>query len=338
MARRFPAMFLVGPRRLELRELPVPEPGPREAVLRVEAATTCGTDLKVYLRGGHPRMLEVPGRFGHEMAGTVAATGRGCRLREGDRVVVANSAPCGACSRCRAGRENLCEGLEYLNGAYGRYVLVPERFVRRAAHPAHGVPPEIAAMAEPLACVLHGLERVAPEPGAPVAVLGLGPIGLMFVATLVRRGHPVTAADPNPSRRERALRMGAARAVEADREGRWAAAPSGRPALVVEATGSPDGWVAALAAADTGGEVLLFGGCPPGSRVPLDTHRLHYGEQRVVGAYHHRPATVRAALRLLRDAPETFRPVLDGERSLEELGEALEAMARREALKVVIRP
>ena len=106
--------FLLGPEKLELREVPIPEPGEGELLLRVGAATTCGTDLKVFRRGGHPRMLKAPTPFGHEMAGTVAATGPGCAWRPSDRVVVANSAPCGACEWCVRGRENLCPNLQYL--------------------------------------------------------------------------------------------------------------------------------------------------------------------------------------------------------------------------------
>ena len=123
--------MLLGPERLEVRELPVPAPGAGELLLAVRAATTCGTDVKVFRRGGHPRMLKVPTLFGHEVAGTVAAVGRSVEgFREGDEVVVANSAPCGRCVYCGAGRENLCLDLEYLNGAFAEYLLVPARFVR----------------------------------------------------------------------------------------------------------------------------------------------------------------------------------------------------------------
>jgi len=118
---------------LDVREVPVPEPGPGELLLRVGAATTCGTDVKVFRRGGHPRMLKVPSPFGHEMAGTVAAVGAGVsRFREGDRVAVANSAPCGRCRACLRGHENLCSDLLYLNGGFAEYLLVPPRAVERS--------------------------------------------------------------------------------------------------------------------------------------------------------------------------------------------------------------
>ena len=103
-------LYLRGPRAVELRELAVPRPGPGELLLRVDAATTCGTDLKVYLRGGHPRMLRAPCPFGHEVCGSVVGCGEGVHgWREGDRLVVANSASCGRCRWCETERENLCE-------------------------------------------------------------------------------------------------------------------------------------------------------------------------------------------------------------------------------------
>src|SRR6185369_2185887 len=151
--------------------VPTPEPGPGEILVRIDAATTCGTDVKVFRRGGHPRMLKTPTPFGHEMAGRVAALGEGVhRFREGDRVVVANSAPCGRCRACRQGRENLCADLHYLNGAFSEALLVPRRFVERSTYSCpEGLPAERAALAEPLACVLHGIETLGLSADADAA-------------------------------------------------------------------------------------------------------------------------------------------------------------------------
>jgi L-iditol 2-dehydrogenase len=338
---------------MELREVAVPPPGAGEILVRIGAATTCGTDLKVFRRGGHPRMLKAPTPFGHEMAGTVVATGEGVeRWRTGDRVVVANSAPCGVCEWCRRGRENLCSDLHYLNGAFSEYILVPRRFAEVGTYALpDGLPFEVAALAEPLACVLHGLEISGVDGPCEVVIYGGGPIGLLFADVLAHApeysaegGHHIVLADPNPERLEVARRLGAAEAVQVGREGGEAVRIRGHAKgrdgydLAIEATGSPAAWQDALASVRPGGVVQLFGGCPPGTTVPLDTHRLHYSELTVKSAYHHRPATFERALELLASGTLHPRELLSGERPLAELEEALRSMRRREALKVVIRP
>lgn len=341
--------MLLGPELIEVREVPVPVPGPGEILLGIEAATTCGTDVKVYRRGGHPRMLKVPTLFGHEMAGRVAALGPGVTgLEIGDPVVVANSAPCLECDPCRMGWENLCQDLHYLNGAFAEYVLVPKRFVERNTHalPA-GMSFARAALTEPLACVLHGMDacelpRYSTLGPAEVAVFGAGPIGLLFVAALVRDGHRVLVADPNIGRLEIARQLGAAVTIEIARGGGQAeevrrATADGQGAWVaVDATGLPEVWADAIACVRPGGLVNLFGGCAPGTTVPLDTHAVHYSELTIKGVYHHRPDTVRRALALLTD--EAFRAdlLLSDEKPIAEVEDALLSMISKRALKVVI--
>jgi L-iditol 2-dehydrogenase len=341
-------VFLLGPERVELRTVPVPEPGPGELLLKIEAATTCGTDVKVLRRGGHPRMLHVPTPFGHEMAGTIAAVGSDqARWKIGDRVVVANSAPCGACEWCLRDRENLCAHLQYLNGAFAEYLLVPRRFAEVSTYAIpEGLAAEVATLAEPLACVLHGLEVCALGRPAEIVVYGGGPIGLLFVDVLSSRraGHHVVLADPNLPRLEVARQLGASEAIQVSRDGgeaarlrRLARGGDGFD-LAIEATGSPVAWEDALASARPGGAVLLFGGCRPGTTIPLDTHRIHYGELTIKGAYHHRPATFQRALDLLASGALHPEALLSAERPLDDLEGALRSMMRKEALKVVIRP
>jgi L-iditol 2-dehydrogenase len=339
-------MFLVGPERLELRAGPLPRPGPGELLVRVDAALTCGTDVKVFRRGGHPRMLRAPAPFGHELAGTIVQVGEAAgSFLAGEQVVVANSAACGRCDWCARGRENLCAELVYLNGAFADYLLVPARFTAGSVHRLPpGLPPEVAALAEPLACVLHGLECCPLERPAEVAIYGAGPIGLLFLGILARGGHRVVVADPNPARLAAARQLGAAAVLqvgrdggEADRVRRHAADRNGFE-LAIEATGSPAAWWDALASARPGGTVLLFGGCPPGTSVPLDTHHLHYREITVRSAYHHRPATFRRALAALAAGELDARALLSAELPLADLEEALRSMMRKETMKVVIRP
>lgn len=341
---------LLGPERIEIQQVPVPQPDPGEFLLSVEAATTCGTDVKVYRRGGHPRMLRVPTLFGHEMTGRVAAVGPGVKeFSIGDPVVVANSAPCLACDACRTGRENLCEDLHYLNGAFAEFLLVPKRFVQQNTHLIpKNLSFEKAALTEPLGCVLHGIEacdlpRYSQLGPVEILVFGAGPIGLLFVAALATEGHRVILADPNPGRLDIGRKLGAAETIEVARGGGQAdvaraKTQDGRGVwIAIDATGVPEVWSDAIASLRPGGLVNLFGGCAPGTTIPLDTHLVHYSELTIKGVYHHRPETIRKALRLLANPRFMADLLLSGERPIEAVEEALRSMMHKEALKVVIK-
>lgn len=301
------ALILHGPGDLRLEEVEPPRPGPGEVVLATEAALTCATDAKMVRTGAHPALGPLPAALGHELAGTVAEVGAGVAdVREGDRVVAANSAPCGDCADCRDGRENLCPRIVHLHGAFAARVRVPAPVVARnlLARPV-GLAPELAAMTEPLACAVHAAGRVGARPGETVLVLGGGVQGQLMTALLAGRGLRVELADPHADRRERALRFGARVAHQAPRDDADVAAlravlPGGRGAdAVVEAVGRPGTWRLAAALARPGGRVLLHGGCPAGSEVALPTGPLHYQELTLTGSYHHTPRAVRAALELL---------------------------------------
>ena len=290
---------------LRLEDVPDPRPGPGEIVVEVLAALTCATDAKMVRVGAHPALGPLPAPLGHEVAGVVAEVGEGVRRPAvGDRVVVANSAPCGECADCRAGAPNLCPRIVYLTGAFAERLRVPAAIVARNLHPLPpGLAPEAAAFAEPLACALHSARRCGPVGGRDVVVLGGGVQGQLLTLLLAREGARVWLADPHPDRRERALRLGAVAAHEAPRDDRAArrlAEAAGRaPDLVVEAVGRPQAWRAAVALVRPGGTVLLHGGCPVGSSVELPTERLHYSEITVRGSFHHTPDAFALALDML---------------------------------------
>jgi L-iditol 2-dehydrogenase len=275
------ALIFHGPGDVRLEEVPDPEPGPGDVLVQVEVALTDGTDAKAYRRG-HPVLLgPPPSPFGHEFCGVDVATGR--------RVVAANSAPCGACAPCRRGDQTLCENLfPLLNGAYAELMLVPERIAARNLLPVPpGLAPEVAAMVEPLACCLHGVDRAAIEPGETVAVLGVGPIGLMLCAAARDAGGSVVAVGGRPERRKLAAEFGA---LPGDGHG---------ADVVIEAAGTEEAWREALELVRPGGTVVLFGGLPQGTAIPGDAYRLHYEELTLRGAFHHTPRHVRAALAFL---------------------------------------
>jgi L-iditol 2-dehydrogenase len=325
------ALILHGPGDLRLEEVPDPDPGPGEVVVRVERALTCATDAKMLRNGAHPALPPLPAPFGHEAAGIVDRVGEGVvGVAAGDRVVVANSAPCGACFFCRRGRPSLCEDLVYLTGAFAEELRVPARIAAVNMLPVpDGVPASLAAMVEPVACAVRTAGRVEAGAGDVVVVLGAGVQGLVLTGILAARGCRVLTCDPHADRRERALRFGAETALDAPRDDAGVAAvravtPTGRGAdVVVEAVGRPEAWEAAVALARPAGEVVLHGGCAPGAEVRLPTHPLHYGELRLSGSYHHTPEAVRAALALVADGALPFAELLGPEIGLEDVGRAL---------------
>lgn len=345
MSGRMRAQVFHGPGDLRLEELPVPAPASGEVVIRVEAALTCGTDVKV-LRRGHPVMIPVvPTAFGHEMAGIVTAVGAGVHgWREGDRLVAANSAPCGSCPPCRAGRPNLCEDLLFVNGAYGEYLALPARLVaRNVVRIGPALPAWRAAFAEPLACALHGIDRGRVASGMTVAVLGHGPLGCLLALAAAQRKARVLLVGKGGWRLERVRAAGIAETLDAREGGDLPAALCARtdgrgPDVVVDATGRPEVWEGALEAVGRGGTVVFFGGCAPGTTVQVDTRRAHYEELTLVGAFHHTPQLIRQAVQLLES--ETLVPdaLVTHQMGLAAVPDALALMAAGQALKIAIDP
>lgn len=339
------AQVFHGPGDLRLEELPLPEPARGEVVIRVDAALTCGTDVKV-LRRGHPVMIPVvPTVFGHEMAGTVTAVGAGVRgWHAGDRLVAANSAPCGSCPLCRAGRPNLCDDLLFVNGAYGEFLALPPRLVdKNLVRIGPAMPAWRAAFAEPLACALQGIERGRVEPGMTVAVLGHGPLGCLLALTAAQRKARVLLVGKGGWRLERVRAAGIAETMDTREAGDLTAALRARtggrgPDVVVDATGRPEVWEQALDAVGRGGTVVFFGGCAPGTTVRVDTRRAHYEELSLVGAFHHTPQLIRQAVELLES--ETLVPdaLVTHRMGLAAVSEALALMAAGQALKISIDP
>lgn len=341
------AAVLHGREDVRLERVPIPEPGPGEVVLRARAALTCGTDVKVFRRGYHAKMIVPPALFGHEAAGEIAALGEGVSgFAIGDRVVAANSAPCDECGYCRRGRPALCDDLLFWNGAYAEYVRLPARVVaRNLIHVDPGLEFREAAMVEPLACVVKGVDDCGILPGMDVAVIGVGPIGLMFVALAHARGARVVAAGRRPERLERARGMGAAALLSladaADPAARLRySSPGGQGFdVVVEAVGHAVTAEAAVGAARKGGTVNLFAGPPAGTRISVDVAILHYDEITLTSSFHHTPETVREAHDLIARGVLKPRDLLHGEATLEELPTVLREMAAGDRpLKTAILP
>src|SRR5512135_194297 len=205
------AAVLYGKEDVKIEKVPIPHVEEGEVLIKVQVALTCGTDLKVYQRGYHARMIVPPALFGHELAGVIQEVGPGVHgFRKGQRVVALNSAPCGKCFYCSKHQENLCENLLFNNGAYAEYIKIPRRIVETnmLAIP-NNVSFEEAAMVEPLACVLRGLHETGVEIGDTVAVIGGGPVGLMFVQAAKLTGCNVISVVKHDSQVIAAKRFGA---------------------------------------------------------------------------------------------------------------------------------
>ena len=298
--------MLYGREDLRVETVAVPVAGTGELVLRVGAALTCGTDLKVYRRGYHAAMLVPPCLFGHEFAGTVVDSGQGAGFAVGERVVALNSAPCGVCYFCRKGQPNLCSDLLFNNGAYAEYVRVPARIVEKnTLRVPDGMLLEHAALTEPLACVVNGMEQTGAVAGDTVVVVGAGPIGLMFLAVARSVGCRVIAVVKRADQVDNALRFGADEVVRIGNGVDTVAAvrsltENGVGAdAVVECVATPQSWEEAVAMVRKGGVVNLFGGPPSGTVVQFDTNRLHYGGITLKASFHHTarsmPQGIRAA-------------------------------------------
>ena len=315
-----------------------------EVRLRIAAALTCGTDLKVFKRGYHARMIVPPAVFGHELSGVVAeihAETSGWSV--GERVVVANSAPCGQCPACARGQENLCDDLLFLNGAYAQEIVVPARLVQKnllRLQPATAV--RDAALVEPLACVVQGVEDSQLRAGQRVLVLGAGPIGLLFVALSKQLGCEVTVAGRGATRLATAQRLGAAQVIDVTGQDDLTAAVQGAGVklgdVVIEAVGKPEAWEAAVRLVRKGGHVNFFGGCPTGTSVSLDTGLIHYSNLTLRASFHHTPRTIRRALAFIEAGVIRAADFVDGECPLSRLPELFRSMsAGNRAVKTFIR-
>ncbi|MBD2092120.1 zinc-binding dehydrogenase [Microcoleus sp. FACHB-1515] len=339
------AALLYGQEDLRLETVPDPTPAAGEIVLQVTAATTCGTDLKVWRRGGHAKMLSLPTLFGHEAAGQIVAIGSGVRgWRVGDRVVANNSAPCFDCFFCQRQEFSLCTNLIFNNGTFAQYLKIPAAIVQHNLLPIPSdLPDAVAAMTEPLACVLHGVARSNVKPNDRVVVLGDGAIGLTFVGALAQQEAQVIAFGGNDGRLAIAQKFGAAQTFNyrqvADVPSLVKELTDGWGAdVVIEATGVPSVWEQAIACARPGGTVNLFGGCPRNTTITVNTEPLHYSELTLKGVFHNTPQFVRSALELLASRVLPFELLISESRSLIDLEQVFQDMRNRRVIKVAIEP
>lgn len=341
------AVRFYAPENIKYEETDIKDPKNGEVRVKIEVALTCGTDLKTYRRG-HPVLIKkTPSGFGHEFAGVVEAVGKNVtNFAVGDRVVAANSAPCGECYFCKRGLYNLCENLEFLNGAYAEYINVPERIVKKnMIRIDDDLSFEKAAFCEPLANVVHGIANMDIQKGQTVAVVGIGTIGLMFVRLAKLKGAKVIAAGRNPLKIKLAKEFGGADEVidltkyknpdkillSLTEEGKGFDA-------AIECVGLPEIWERMFKLVRKGGMINLFGGCKSGTTINIDTRRLHYDELKVIGVFHHTPQYFREAYELISSGKVDVEKLITHVMPLSQTEQALKMVAESKAIKVLLKP
>lgn len=336
-----------GPGDIRLEEVSIKPLEEGEVLVKVESALTCGTDVKTYRRG-HPVLIkQIPSGFGHEFAGVVAQLGKNVEGFEvGNRVVAANSAPCGECFYCKKEEFNLCENLHLLNGAYAQYITIPERIVKKnMLKLPEGVSFDKAAFCEPLANVVHGVERTEIRAGQTVGIIGIGPIGLMFTKLAKLKGATVIAAGRNPLKLELARKFSLADEVidltkYPNPEKIFASFTDEGKGLdvAVECVGLPSIWERMFSLVRPGGTVHFFGGCKSGSTVTFDTTRMHYGDIKMMSVFHHTPKYFRQALDLIASGDIDVEQLITDTIGLQDVQNALERHIEGNAIKFLVKP
>jgi L-iditol 2-dehydrogenase len=344
MPKEMRAVVYLGPEKIGLRSVPIPEPAQGEVLVKVRAATTCGTDVKTYRRG-HPK-FPPPFIFGHEFGGDIIKVGnRVEKFKEGMRVTANVFAECGECFYCERGQGNLCSNLVYNFGAFAEYMTIPASIVRGATFEIPDpIPYAYAALLEPLVTVVHGWHKMAIQPGETVAILGAGgPISLMFIQLLLRAGAAqVIAVGHSPARLEVARRLGASHLINAYEQDTIKAVQDltgGVGAnVVIECAGTKSTWETSVEVVRRGGRVLWFGGLPGGTKIEIDAGRVHYGEIDLLNMHGGTIKDAREAFDLIVSGAMNVAPLLNGELPLEQVELALKKMIAGEVVKLVINP
>ena len=341
------AIQYYGPQNIKYEEVMIKPPEEGEVVVKIISALTCGTDVKTYRRG-HPVLIKkVPSGFGHEFAGIVYKTGKGVKnVKEGDRVVAANSAPCGHCFYCRHGEYNLCENLDLLNGAYAQYITVPAIISQKNMLI---LPDDLsfdkAAFCEPLANVVHGVERTEIKSGQTVGIIGIGPIGLMFARLAKLKGAKVIVAGRNPIKLKAAEEFAHANEIVdlkkyPNPEKIFKEFTEEKKGLdvAIECVGLPEIWERIFSCVRPGGTVHFFGGCKSGSTVTLDTTKIHYGDIKLMSVFHHTPQYFKQALDYIASGDVEVEKLITGTIPLEKIEWAMRQHIDGKAIKYLVKP
>lgn len=334
--------ILKSPGTIELQDVAVPEPAEGELLVEVKAALTCGTDLKAYLRGHS--LIPMPGPFGHEFSGVVAASGKGAgRFKVNDAVMSVHSAPCLNCAYCAKGLFNLCEDLmsSKVLGAFSQYILIPRHVVsQNVFKKPDSLGFQEAAFLEPLSCVVHSVEPLNITGKDTVLIIGAGPIGLLHLMLLKHKGAKVMITGLEQERLEIAGKLGAdvvfhpsvaAASVHDFSHGMGVD-------YVIECTGQPDVWESSVDYVRRGGTVVLFGGCKKDTEVTFSAERIHYDEITLKGIFHFTPQDVKKAFHLLKNNKIDVKQLITSTCSLKKVASVFPLLAKGKGIKYAVLP
>ena len=326
--------------RFGLEEIARPSAGPGEAIVRVRAAVTCGTDLKL-LHRGHAR-IALPVTMGHELCGEVIEVGEGADPElVGKRVVPGITGPCGRCADCRRGFANLCPVAHGQRtwGAFAEFVRIPAGVVASNLHrPPASLADEAAAFLDPLASVVHGWNRLGAPAPERILIYGAGALALLWAATARARGVRVIVAGRRPEQLSLATGIGAEALDLGRHEPEDLLSRTGTlPDAAIDCTGDPGVWMRLPRLVRDGGRILLFGGCGPGAQATYAADRLHYGELSLIGSFHYTPEEARAAMASLVSREVDPRPLVTEVGRLEDLPRFLDAQKRGEGVRYALR-
>ena len=346
------ALRFYAPGDVRLEDVPEPVAGPDEVKIRVRNCSTCGTDVKIR-NNGHPNITRVT-TMGHEIAGEVVEVGAEALggFQVGDRVQVIAAVPCGECHECRKGWMAVCEnqtsiGYQY-DGGFAEYMIVPAAVLKVDGlnHIPEGVGFDEASAAEPFACAINAQEQIGIEEGDFVVVFGAGPIGAMHVriARGVHKAGTIVLVDINAERLKMTadavhpdLTIDGSRVNVVDEVLRLT---GGRGAdVVITATPANITQEQAVAMAARNGRISFFGGLPKNNpTIALDSNLVHYRQLHIHGANGSAPEHHKAALAYIASGQIPVRDLITRHVPLEEALDALDIVAKGEAIKVTVEP
>ena len=336
--------YFLGNQCIETRPLVLPEPGEGQVLVKVSACGVCGTDVHIYHGGKGSAEVVPPVILGHEFSGYIVKLGSGVTgLEEGQLITVDPNIYCGKCRPCRQGQKQMCHHMRAvgvnMDGGFADYCLVP---YAQCVPVPEGTDPELAALAEPLACCLHGIDRVGIRPGENVLVIGGGTIGqIMLQLARLAGAARVVLSEPVEIRRELAVRLGADAAIDPIHEDlpqRLSELLSRDGAdVVIECVGNPRTSAQAIDAAAGCGRVMLFGVPNPDAVLQTKMHPIFQKELTIMGSFVN-PDTHSRAVALLSSGQLKLKELITHRFPVSQLEEAIKMQTGTQSIKVLVKP